>query len=150
MPPRFQVEEGADCLRIGNALWDERRHAGAGDIGVLTILLIKSDFRLPLSFQQALPSKGWRLVLVAQLGRSLVRRVAASLKEFFRRLQERIKDWFVTEIFLRPPNVRNKHPPGAHSLPLALASFHQIIATAVEIIQVPGCLPPFLRFQSFT
>ena len=124
----------------------------------MKLLFISSDqnfsrySQLPLSFQQTLPSKGRRLMVVSQLCRSLVWRIVSSLKEFLRWFQERVEDRFVRQVLLRPPNVRNKHPPRAHSLTLALAGcFHRIIVPAVEIIHsTAGYLPPLLHFQSFT
>ena len=89
--------------------------------------------------------------MVSKLGRALVWRIVPSLKELFRWVEERVEDRLLRQVLLRPPNVRNKHPPRAHSLTLALAGFHRIIVPAVEIIHsTAGYLPPLLHFQSFT
>lgn len=121
-----------------------------GKVFATSLMNFSCHSHLPLSFQQSLPSEGRRLMVVSKLGRALVWRIVASLKEFFRWVEERVEDRLLRQVLLRPPNVRNKHPPRAHSLTLALAGFHRIIVPAVEIIHTPGHLQPLLHFQSFT
>ena len=123
-----------------------------GKVFATSLMNFSCHSHLPLSFQQSLPSEGRRLMVVSKLGRALVWRIVPSLKELFRWVEERVEDRLLRQVLLRPPNVRNKHPPRAHSLTLALAGcFHRIIVPAVEIIHsTAGYLPPLLHFQSFT